>query len=266
MPRPLALITGASSGIGAALAAVLAGAGYDLVLTARRASRLDDLAAGAAGAGASSEVLPADLSSPDGLQLVADRAAAGDIDLLISNAGVSAYGSFADLPLDELARAWRLNAEAAPLLTRLVLPGMLQRRTGGIITVASGLALSAGIRTPASGIGHAPSLPQRALYVGAKAGLVGFTRTLAAELQDTGVRAMVVCPGMVSSEWNGGAFRIPAAMTPEDVARATWAGYLQKETICFPGLEDTSALDRFTQAEQALLAGNHGPQLAARYA
>jgi short-subunit dehydrogenase len=261
--RPTALITGASSGIGAALAVTLAGAGHDLVLVARRRDRLELLEKELAGLGAASEVLPVDLSERAGIQLVADRAAAGDIDVLVSNAGVSAYGPFAEIAPEDLDRAWTLNADTTPFLARAALPGMLERGRGGIITVASALAFSAGI--PAAPVGRGRSMPKRALYVGAKAGIVAFTRVLSAELDGSGVHAMVVCPGLVSSEWNSGASQVPNAMTPEDVARATWSGFSRGEVVCLPGLEDLEPLDRLTSAELAIASGNITPVPASRY-
>lgn len=261
--RPIALITGASSGIGAAMAGTLAANGYDLVLAARRRERLEDLEKELADAGAASEVIAVDLSERAGIELVADRAAAGDIDVLVSNAGVSAYGPFAEIAPEDLDRALTLNADATPFLARAALPAMLERGRGGIITVASALAFSAG--APAAQADGRPSMPKRALYVGAKAGLVAFTRVLASELDGTGVRATVVCPGLVSSEWNSGASQVPQAMTPQDVARATWSGFSRGEVICLPGLEDVGAIDRLASAELAIMSGSITPMPATRY-
>ncbi|MFC8797830.1 SDR family NAD(P)-dependent oxidoreductase [Promicromonospora sp. NPDC057138] len=260
--RPVALITGASSGIGAAMAATLAADGYDLVLVARRRERLEVLAKEVADAGASSEIVSVDISDRAGIELVADRAAAGDIDVLVSNAGVSAYGPFAEIAPADLDRAWTLNADATPFLARAALPGMLERGRGGIIAVSSTLAFSAGVPAQAGG---GRSLPKRALYVSAKAGLVAFARALAVELEGTGVHITVVCPGLVSSEWNDGASRVAAAMTPEDVARATWSSFTGGEVVCLPGLEDLDPLDRLAQAELGIVSGNITPVLAARY-
>jgi len=262
MNRPIALVTGASSGIGAALSAVLAKEGHDLVLVARREERLATLAAELAALGATAETLAVDLSERAGLQRVADRAGAGDIDLLVSNAGVSAYGPFAEIDQAELEHAWTLNADATPVLTRAALPAMLDRGRGGVITIASNLAFSAGVQSaPAAG----RALPKRALYVGAKAGMVAFTRVLATELADTGVGATVVCPGLVSSEWNGGASQGPNAMTPQDVARAAWASFSRGEAMCFPGLESVELLDQLAETERLIMGGNLGADLAARY-
>lgn len=262
MSRPIAFVTGASSGIGAAISALLAQAGYDLVLVARREDRLAALKQQFEEVGAHSETLALDLSERAGLAAAARRAGVGDIDVIVSNAGVSAYGPFAQIDPADLDRAWTLNADATPVLARAVLPGMLERGRGGIIAVASNLAFSAGIPTaPAGG----RSLPQRALYVGAKAGMVAFTRVLASELDGTGVQATVVCPGLVSSEWNGGASQGPQAMTPEDVAHAAWSSFSNGEALCLPGLEQVDLLDQLAETERRILGGNIGSDLATRY-
>ncbi len=263
MRRPIALVTGASSGIGAAISAVLAQSGYDLVLVARRENRLAVLKQELEGIGASVETLALDLSERTGLAETAGRAGAGDIDVIVSNAGVSAYGPFAEIDPTDLDRAWTLNSDATPVLARAALPAMLDRGRGGIIAIASNLAFSAGIPTAPEGQGRA--LPQRALYVGAKAGMVAFTRVLASELDGTGVQATVVCPGLVSSEWNGGASQGPQAMTPEDVAHAAWWSFSNGETLCLPGLEQADLLDQLAQTERRILGGNISPDLATRF-
>lgn len=261
MSRPKALVTGASSGIGAALAIVLADAGYDLVLIARRRDRLEEVAARADARGATSEVVVLDLADGSDLGLAVERAAAGDLDLVVSNAGVSAYGPFAELAMEELERSWTLNADLTPRLVRAALPAMTERRSGGFILVASALAFSGGISTTPSGF----PLPQRALYVAAKAGMLGFGRVLGTELAGTGVGVTVVCPGMVSSEWNGGKSRVPGAMTPEDVARAAWRGFEMNERVCLPGVDDLGLIDQLLDAERAIFLGNTRGALAERY-
>ncbi|MFH9002216.1 SDR family NAD(P)-dependent oxidoreductase [Streptomyces afghaniensis] len=259
MTRTLALITGASSGIGAAYARLLAD-DHDLVLVARRADRLGDLAAELRDHGAAVEVLPADLATPKGIDAVTDRLAAGDVRLLISNAGAGGYAPLSDVDPSDIDHLLTLNAVAPIRLVRAALPGMLAAGEGAILTVASLLAFSAGSTDPRA--------PRRTLYVAAKAATLGFTRTLAGELADTPVRVQVVCPGVVATDWNSGAGRgIPWAMTPEDVASASLTGLRLGETVCAPGLEDQdSALDALLAAETALLTGGNQPALAARYA
>ncbi|MBX9394626.1 SDR family NAD(P)-dependent oxidoreductase [Streptomyces sp. TRM72054] len=167
-----ALITGASSGRGAAHARLLA-ADCDFVLVARRADRLSELADELRAAGAAVEVLPADLGNHDGLATVAKRIAAGDVRLLISNAGDGGYAPLADGAPEEIDRLLTLNGVASIQLARAALPGMLTAGEGTIVTVASLLAFSAGQSNP--------HMPPRTLYNAAKAATVAFTRTLTHE-------------------------------------------------------------------------------------
>lgn len=247
--RPTALVTGASSGIGLATARLLAEQGYDLILVARREDRLTAEAELLRHAGTGVEILPADLADSHGLQAVLDRAQAGPVDLLVSNAGTSAYTPLADLAPAEIDRLWRLNATAHLALTRAVLPAMLRAGSGGIVTVASLLAFSAGLDM---------GFP-RTLYVAAKSAVVGFTRALAGELRGTGVAATVVCPGLVDTDWSGGRNHgDPRAMPAPDVAQALWTAHRQGEVLCVPGIEDPEVLEHWTAVEPTLLLqGNH---------
>lgn len=258
MSRTLALITGASSGIGAAYAHLLAD-DCDYVLVARRADRLADLAADLRASGAAVEVLPADLGTPAGLATVTNRLAAGDVRLLISNAGAGGYAPLTDVDPADVDRLLTLNAVAPVQLVHAALPGMVAADEGTVITVASLLAFSAGQADP--------RMPHRTLYAAAKAATVAFTRTLAHELAGTAIRAQVVCPGMVATEFNQGAGQhVPFAMSAEDVAAASLAGLRLGETVCVPGLEeDTDALDALLAAETALQHGGNRPSPASRY-
>lgn len=250
------MITGASSGIGAAYARLLA-SDCDFVLVARRADRLDELAAELREAGAAVDVLPADLGTHDGLDAVTHRLATGDVRLLICNAGVGGFAPLTEVDAVEIDRLLTLNAAGPIRLVRAALPGMLAAGDGTVITVASLLAFSAGQEMP---------MP-RTLYAAAKSATVAFTRTLTHELAGTGVHAQVVCPGVVATEFHGGyGQNLPSAMTAEGVARASLAGIRLGESICFPGLEDqAAALDALLTAESVLLtAGNHSSP-ATRY-
>lgn len=259
MTRNLALITGASSGIGASYTRLLAD-DCDLILVARRADRLDDLAGLLRLRGASVEVLAADLATHAGIAAVTDRLAAGDVRMLVSNAGTSGYAPLAEVDPADIDRLLTLNAVAPVQLVRAALPGMLAAGEGTIVTVASLLAFSAGASEPRP--------PRRTIYVAAKAATLGFTRNLAVELADTPVRVQVVCPGVVATEWNGGGGRhIPWAMSPDDVASASLTGLRLGETICVPGLEDqTVTVQALLAAETALLTRGSRPHRAARYA
>jgi short-subunit dehydrogenase len=258
MSRTLALVTGASSGIGAAYARLLA-PDHDLVLVARRADRLNDLAGRLRAAGAGVEVLVADLSSHHGLAAVTGRLATGDVRLLISNAGAGGYAPLTDVAPDEVDRLLTLNSLAPIQLARAALPGMLAADEGAVVTVASLLAFSGGWEDP--------RMPSRTLYVAAKASTVAFTRALVGELADTAVRAQVVCPGIVATEWNGGSGHgVPSAMSPEDVASASLASLRLGETVCVPGLEDQdTGLKALLDAERALMNGGARPSPATRY-
>ena len=254
--RPTALVTGASSGIGAATARLLAREGYDLVLVARRGDRLAIEAERLRRSGSGVEILPADLADSVGLATVVDRAQTGPVDLLVSNAGTGGYTPLVDLTPVEIDQLWRLNATAHITLTRAVLPAMLRARSGGVITVASLLAFSAGLDM---------GFP-RTLYVAAKAAVVGFTRALAGELHGTGVKATVVCPGLVDTEWSGGInHHDPRAMPAPDVAQALWTAHRHGEVLCVPGIENPELLQHWTDTEPTLLRqGNHAT-LAPRY-
>jgi short-subunit dehydrogenase len=259
MSRTLALITGASSGIGAAYARLLA-AEHDLIVVARRADRLEDLARQLRADGTAVEVLPADLSSDDGIASVTSRLAAGDVRTVISNAGVGGYAPLTEIDPADIDRLLTLNFTAPVQLVRAALPGMLAAGEGSIVAVASLLAFSAGSADP--------RVPRRTLYAGAKAGMLAFIRTLAGELADTPVRVQVACPSVVATDFdNGAGYHVPWAMPPEDVASASLAGLELGETVCVPGLEDqAAAFDAFLTAENDILSGGRRPTPAARYA
>ena len=193
--RHVALITGASSGIGAALAERLARDGRDLVIVARRRERLEALARRLEGeTGARVEVLPADLTDREQLIAVEERLVADpSVDMLVNNAGFGGYGSFADLEPAFGDRLIDIHARAPMRLTRAVLPGMIARGSGAIVNIASMLALSGPVKMRMAG---------RATYAGAKSFLLTFTQALAQELEFSDVHAMVCLPGMVETEFH----------------------------------------------------------------
>ncbi|HEU5427208.1 MAG TPA: SDR family NAD(P)-dependent oxidoreductase [Actinocrinis sp.] len=256
--RTLALITGASSGIGAAYARALA-PGHDLILVARRTDRLRALAGELELLGGAVYVLTADLATREGLATVTTRLAVGDVRLLISNAGTAGYARLTDLSPAEVDRLLTLNAMAPLHLARAALPGMLAAGSGAVIAVASLMAFSAA--------NPDPRMPPRTLYCAAKAATVAFTRQLACEMAGTAIRIQVVCPGVTATEFNGGFGRsISSAMAPDDVAHASLTALRLGETVCIPGLHDqAAALSVIERAEAALLAGGNRPGLAARY-
>jgi len=261
--RSIALVTGASSGIGAALAERLAHDGRDLVIVARRQERLDTIARRLqAVTDAVVEVIAVDLTEPPQLQLVVERLRDdARIDMLVNNAGFGGYGFFAELEADFADRLVGVHVRAPMRLTRAALPGMVSRGHGAIVNVASLLAISGPLKVPMSG---------RATYVGAKAFVLAFTQALALELEGTGVQAMAVLPGMVETEFfstkrGGGPPSVPTLMSAKDVAQAIVVGLELGEVICAPGLEDMTLFDALRDVQKATLFGRSAAQLATRY-
>jgi NAD(P)-dependent dehydrogenase (short-subunit alcohol dehydrogenase family) len=199
----VALVTGASRGIGAAVAKALDGRGVRLGLASRSG---DDL--GIDGAVAH----PCDVRRPDDLERLASETAErfGGIDILVANAGVGAYGPFLDLPPDQLEEMIDVNVKGTLYAVRAALPHLLRSDEADIVTLAS----EAGRR----------GLPFEAVYCASKFAQVGFTRALDHELREHGVRCSNVCPGGVATDFAMGRGRTPdmpalaGMMTSEDVA------------------------------------------------
>ncbi|BFV61085.1 SDR family NAD(P)-dependent oxidoreductase [Kitasatospora sp. CMC57] len=179
---PVALVTGASSGLGAATAARLAEAGWRLLLSGTDGARLEAVAARTGG-----RALVADLAAPGGTEQLTDRALAahGRVDVLIANAGIGWRGPFTRMPVDVLARMVEVNLTAPLRLSRLLLPGMLERGRGRIVLVGS-IAGVVGVR-------------DEAVYSATKAALNLFAESLRYELQGSGVGVRVVLPGPVDT-------------------------------------------------------------------
>jgi len=262
MAKTIAAITGASSGIGEQFARRLAKDGHDLLLIARRRDRLDALGGELAKAhGVSCESLAADLSDRAGIGAVEKRLAGeARLALLVNNAGIGAYMPFVQLDAAMAEQSITLQVLAPTRLTRAALPGMIARKAGGVINVASLLALS----------GSVPPnpMPNRAVYAGAKSYLLAFSQQLAFELAGSGVVAQVLLPGVVKTEFHQvqkmDLSHIPA-MEAKDVVHASLAALAKGETICVPALEDPSALDRIGEAQRAVMGVARSTQMAARY-
>ncbi|MBZ6205163.1 SDR family NAD(P)-dependent oxidoreductase [Streptomyces olivaceus] len=250
-------MTGASSGIGAAYARRLAARGWDTVLVARRAQRLDDLARRLRGEGTGTrvETLVADLSDPPDLARVADRAAGDDIGFLLNNAGINGYGPFTDLDPALLRKVLDVNVLAVTVLARSAVAAMRERGRGTLVNVASQLAF-AGSLPPGP-------LPERAVYGGTKGYVVTFTRTLAAELAGTPLHVQVLCPGLTATEFHRSRGEEPVegreqqvhedgGMPVHQVVDASLAALDTGDVVCVPGLRDTTPVDRLTEAERTL--------------
>ncbi len=187
-----ALVTGASSGIGKAFAELLAARGYAVVLTARRADRLEALAAELAHKhGVTTHTIVSDLAQPDASQRIVEELAARKItvDVLVNNAGYGVPGSYVNVPWSEHQQFMQVLVIAVCDLTYRLLPGMIERKWGRIITVASVAGL---VPAPA---GHT-------LYGASKAFVTRFSEAIHAENAPNGVHCTAVCPGFTLSEFH----------------------------------------------------------------
>jgi len=201
MPRPVALITGPTSGIGGGYARRYARDGYDLVLVARDADRLKQLAAELEAEAGNVEILPADLADAAGRDKVADRLSRG-VRVLVNNAGVGTSGEFWTEAPSVLQSQLDVNVTAVMHLTRAALPAMLDAGAGTVINVAS----------------VAGMLPGRAAtYSASKAWVIAFSEGLAGELTGTGVGVHAVCPGFVHTE-----FHARAGLDMTKIPRFMW--------------------------------------------
>jgi uncharacterized protein len=253
----LALVTGATSGIGQAFAERLAADGHDLVIVGRRQERLDDFAA--AHTDVKVRAVAADLSTDEGIDAVAEIAATEPLDLLVNNAGVAHYMPLADLPAAKARELVKVKVLAPTMLARAAVAGMRERGRGTIVNVAGMIAFS----------GPAPhsQMPRRAVYAGSLAHLVTLSQTLSAELEGTGVRIQVVCPGVVATEFHerqGMDLSAIPRMSAADVVSASLRGLELGEVVCAPGVEDAGLLDAVFRAELAAFGGQ-GTELAGRY-
>jgi short-subunit dehydrogenase len=220
-PDLRALVTGASSGIGAAFARQLRQRGERLILVARRAERLAALAA-ELGGDADVASVPLDLTQPDApATLERELARRGlAVELLINNAGIGHTGRFAQEPLERVLAMLDLNARSVVELTRRFLPGMLARGGGRIVNVVSTAAFQ--------------PVPYMAVYAASKVLVLSFTEALAVELRGTGVHVQALCPGLTATEFQQVAgtdrvlFNKTAALTPERVAAASLAALDRK--------------------------------------
>lgn len=190
MARPIAFITGASSGIGADLAREAAKDGYDVVLSARRVEKMQALARELEASGASVTILSADLSKPEGpAELAREIEQRGiAIDLLINHAGLGANGRFVESDTTRIGEMLQVNIVALTELTRLILPAMVTRKRGRVMLLASTAAFQPG--------------PQMAVYCATKAYVLSFGEAIAYELRDSGVTVTTVCPGATATEFS----------------------------------------------------------------
>jgi len=254
----LALVTGASSGIGRAFARRLGADGCNLVVVGRRRDRLEELVAALPDV----EVRPlvADLGTDAGVEAVADICASEALTILVNNAGVAHYMPFIALPADKASELLHVKVVAPTMLARAAAPGMVARGEGTIINVSGMLAFS----------GPAPieKLPlRRAVYTGALAHIVALSQALHEELKSHGLRIQALCPGVVATEFHerqGLDLSSVPRMSADDVVTASLQGLALGEVLCAPGVERPDLLDAVFKADLAAFAAQ-SPQLAERY-
>ena len=231
MEKSVALVTGASAGIGESFARLLAQRGHDLVVVARRADRLEALAERVAKEhGAAAEVLVADLETDDGVRVVEARLSDGvrPVELVVNNAGFGTSGRFHEMPIEGEDAEIRLNVLALVRLTHAALTGMVERGHGGVINVSSVAA-------------YQPA-PTSATYCATKAFVSSFTNAIHEELHGTGVKAMVLAPGFTHTEFHdrsgiGNKDRLPEFLwqSADEVVMTALKAYDRGRAVCVPG-------------------------------
>jgi len=247
--RQTALITGASGGIGLELARLFAAGGYDLVLVARSAGKLEELAGELRKHGGAVRLLAKDLARPESPEEVfRELEAAGvAVDVLVNNAGFATYGPFVELDLGRELEELQLNVVTLTHLTKKLLPGMLARRRGGVLNVASTAGFQPG--------------PLMAVYYATKAYVISFSEALAEELSVTGVTVSVLCPGptatgfqrragMEASKLFSGVMQVADAAA---VARAGYEGFRAGKRIVIPGLLNKVGVQSIRVSPRALV-------------
>jgi uncharacterized protein len=257
--KGIALVTGASSGIGAVYADRLARRGYDLILVARDKARLDRLAEKLHGeTGRTVEIIAADLVDPTAVASVAERIAQENrLALVVNNAGVAVHGALMNASAEDLTRMIALNTTAPTLITRAAVQAFGERSGGSVINIASILAL-------------APEILDSA-YAATKAYLLALGQGLAAEATERGVYIQSVLPGATLTEFwersGNDVNSLPAewVMTADDLVDAALVGFDHKEAVTIPPLHDTGDWETMQAARLALHAQLSRREVAPRY-
>jgi hypothetical protein len=254
----IALVTGASSGIGRAFALRLGADGYNLVVVGRRRDRLEELVTALPNVNV--HPLVADLGADAGVEAVAEVCEREALTMLVNNAGVAHYMPFIDLPPAKASELLHVKVVAPTMLARAAAPGMAKRGEGAIINVSGMLAFS----------GPAPieKLPlRRAVYTGALAHIVALSQALHEELKSHGLRIQALCPGVVATEFHerqGLDLSAVPRMSAEDVVTASLRSLALGEVVCAPGVQKFDLLEAVFRADLAAFAAQ-APQLAERY-
>jgi uncharacterized protein len=257
--KGVALVTGASTGIGAVYADRLARRGYDLIVVARRVDRLQAIARRIVSeTGRQVEVMSADLGKRADLKQVEDCLRNdARITLLVNNAGLGPIAPLLDSNVEMMSDVIALNVDALVRLTYAVVPKFVERGAGSIINISSAVAFY-------------PELIN-GVYASSKAFVLSFSQSLKHELADKGVRIQVVLPGPVATDsWANNGLPVEnlpkeMVMTPDAMVDAALSGFDQGEFATAPGLEDKSQWDVFDQARQPLATSMSRSAPAARF-
>lgn len=259
----VAVVTGASSGIGAATARLLAAGGTTVVLVARRADRLEAVLADCVSTAPGSRAWPADLADPDGAAEVARSidAELGPVDVIINNAGAPMRRTVQRLNMDEVRRTMAINYLSPVAMSLALLPGMLERRSGTIVNVSS--------------LGGRLGIASEAAYCGSKFALAGWSESMAADLHGTGVAVRLVLPGAIDTEiWDQPGNDPPLYSGPLVPAEEVAAGIV--DCLTSPTFEHylpdmkavvemkTSDFDSFMKGMIAMAEGNVDEESVAR--
>ena len=255
----IAVVTGASSGIGKVYADRFAKRGYDLFLVARRKDRLDDLSKELQHKyGVKVDTLVADLTNKEDLNKVSATIASNDkITVLLNNAGTAVLRPSAQIPIENLDSQLDLNVRSVTHLSQAILPGFIKRNSGTLINVASVVAFF--------------TVPISSSYSASKAHVLLYTMGLRDELANTGVRVQAVLPASTSTEiWDIAGVGLhnlnpETVMATENLVDAALAGLDQGETVTLPSVEDISLWEAFDAARLKLAQATQTKTPASRY-
>lgn len=214
-----AVITGASSGIGRDIAMLLADMGYDLILVARRKDRLEKLALST-----NAKIFCTDLSKAENCRSLYDFCRDRDVEILVNNAGFGDFGEFALSDAEKELEMIDLNIKAVHILTKLFLKDFLAKNNGRILNVASAA-------------GFMPAGPLMGTYYATKAYVLTLTRSIAKEIENTGVTISALCPGPVKTEFNdvAGVEFASGGITSTAAAKAAVEGMMKGKKVIIPG-------------------------------
>lgn len=253
MANRIAVVTGASAGIGRALALQLVAAEYTPLLIARRKDKLEAVAGDVVAAGGKPITLVLDICAPGAAEkALAAARKAGDPEILVNNAGKGTYDNFAETPLKDSLEVLDLNCRALVEATRVFLPAFLERKQGYVLNVAS----TAGFQ----------AIPRQAVYAATKSFVITFTESLASELRKTGVSATALCPGPTETEFLDVAgyaskgLKVPRAvlMSADEVAAVGLKAMFKRKSIAIAGLANAAGAYAARVAPRALVTATSG--------